>query len=120
MNKQITIKVTVNKVEREVVFTEVFSNYTSGAIFAAQIGKGKKLHAAEINLIKFESAEQAKKSGWNIEKACYVDENNNYYFFNMNTTVRNARAYIVDWADLHFGSEQATKQNYYGSLKVGA
>ena len=117
--QDITIKVTLThpvtykREEREVTFVHQLGGYYSEKIFAAQIGKGKKAHGTEANLVAFANAEAAAKLGW--RKADFIAEDGSVYFFNNRVSIRNSHAYIIGWADQY--EDVATKQTYYGSLK---
>ena len=126
MAKEITVKITLNKIEREVIFTDIRSDictwsiFYSEQIFAARIGRGNKLHSTKLSLAAFNSVEEARRAGYREKDFVGTDDFGCILVVNWNVSIRNRNAYVVDWADLHTNSEQATKQNYYGSIKVGA
>jgi len=126
MAKQIAVKITLNNVEREVTFTDTrseiskWSHFNSEKIFAAKIGRGDKFHATDLGLAAFNSVEEARRAGYREKDFVGTDDFGCILVINWNTSIRNRNAYVVDWADLHADTEQATKQKYYGSIKVGA
>jgi hypothetical protein len=125
--EKVTIKITLNKVERDVVFTDGAFDYNndnvqfrSESIFAVQVGRGVKVHAASLSLACFDSVEQMRKCGYSEKHIVYTNEKNQVFVVNYNVGVRNRTARVVGWADLFAGTNEATKQNYYGSIKAGA
>ena len=125
--EKVTIKITLNKVERDVVFTDGAFDYNndivqfaSESIFAVQVGRGVKVHAASLSLACFDSIEEMRKRGYRENHIVYTNEKNQIFVVNYNVGVRNRTATVVGWADLFAGTNDATKQNYYGSIKAGA
>jgi hypothetical protein len=125
--EKVTIKITVDKVERDVVFTDGAFDYNndivhfrSESIFAVQVGRGVKVHSASLALTCFDTIEQMRKCGYSEKHIVYTNENNQIFVVNYNVSVRNRTATVVGWADLFAGTNAATKQNYYGSIKAGA
>lgn len=140
MQKEITVaielydRVSAKKIARDVTFyasaynngelvTDNFGTvtyYSKDNIFAAQIGRGVKMHSTDGSIFCF-TPERATKLGWLQfgRKPLFTDENGNMYFFNRRCSIRNAQAEIVTWADLYIDSPLATQQQYYGSIKAG-
>ena len=114
------------KISREVLFDSTVwgavrgSQFHSERIFAARVGRsGKKIHSTEGRVHCF-TPEEAKKLGYIsfTKKPNFIDEFGNLYFFRLDTSLRNNQAYIVGFADTYIGTDQETKQKYYGSLKT--
>jgi hypothetical protein len=83
-------------------------------IGAAQIGRGTKMHRAAIDIIFFADVEAAIGQRWSRRD---IREADGFVFaISTRTTVRNAQARIIDWADKHEGKGTATQQTYYGSI----
>ena len=141
MQKEITVaielydRVSAKKIARDVTFYASINSFTGeiltdnfgtttysseGHIFAAQIGRGVKMHSTDGSIICL-TPERAQKLGWTSfgRKPLFTDENGNMYFFNRRCSIRNAQAEIVTWADLYIDSPLATQQQYYGSIKAG-
>ena len=95
--------------------------YSQGKQFAAQIGRGVKLHSTDGSIIFFKDPEQARKNGWTQfgRKPLFTDADGVMYFFDRSCTIRNSQAQIKTWADLYIDSPIATQQQYYGSIKGG-
>jgi hypothetical protein len=97
------------------------SEFVSEEIFAAQIGRGVKMHSVRGTVLCF-TPEEAKKYRYNTVtmKPNFVDEFGNVYYFKRNCSLRNRQAHIVGFAETYIGTNLETKQKYYGSLKAGA
>ena len=93
--------------------------YSKDHQFAAQIGRGEKLHSTDGTIIFFKDPAEAKRFGWlNFgRKPLFTDADGVIYFFDRRCSIRNAQAEIKTWSDLYVGSPIATKQEYYGSIK---
>jgi len=126
MAKQITVKIKLAGVEREVIFTDsrhetsTWSHFSSGEIFAAKIGRGAKFHCVELRLVGFKTIEELRRAGYRENEIVGEDDFGQFMVVSWNASSRNRNAYVVDWADRVADTEAATKQKYYGSFKVGA
>ena len=127
MEKQVTVKITLSNVEREIVFTDSATAnqnnlhyFTSENVFAVQIGRGVKVHASSLSLACFTSEEQMRKCGYREKHIVATNEKGQIFVVNYNVSVRNRTATVIGWADLYLDTDFATKQNYYGSIKAGA
>jgi hypothetical protein len=127
MEKEITVKITLENEEREVVFTNSdyamqngFYHYESEKIFAVVIGRGKKVHADTLSLTHFESEERLRKCGWSKKDIVAVDDNGGFFTIKYIVSIRNRDARVIGWADRYANTDFATKQNYYGSIKTSA
>ena len=93
----ITLPVTVAGETREITITPYLSDPDrafTGAIFAARIGAGTKVHRTGTVAYR-------RDGEWKV---------------GLSTCVRNRQAQIIGWADTYEGTSAATAQSYYGSI----
>jgi len=109
----VTLPVTINNETREIEFTFRNESGSSADVVAVQIGRGVKLHRAELSAV-CETPEMLKKFGYRASDIVEVD--GKFYGIQKTASVRNRVAQIRDWADNVAGTGSATQQTYYGSL----
>lgn len=109
----VTLPVTIAGETREIEFTFRNESGTSEDVVAVQIGRGVKLHRAELSAV-CETPEMLRKFGYRASDIVEVD--GKFYGIQKTASVRNRVAQITEWADKVAGTDSATNQSYYGSL----
>ena len=87
----------------------------SQSVFASQIGNGVKFHRTRMMVVCKDTKEELAKLGY-ARAVRVIEQDGKFYGINLTANVRNSHATIVGFAEDFAGSDNATKQDYYGSL----